>query len=465
MPMSAAADKDIARTTRRWITRVLLVLAIGIPATFLIWRGIVSSQVNARLARVKAAGYPISGAELNAWYQKVPDEENAALAFLEACGEIQERDTRAEGKLSDWFRKPATNWAMPPELKTTVHLLVESNRVALEKLHQAARLSKRRYPADLSQGFTAELKHLTKIKHGANLLRNEAFDHIEGSKIDEAAESVRVIYRIGESLSEEPTWISQLVRFAIYAIGNSAVEGVLNRGTISPPKLRSLVAALEDADATRGVVRGLAGERAMAVAAFRFNALVPPSADDEGGENAAPRPMSSGAARFVAQASGIFERDLRFFLDTMETNLAIAAMRTPQNLEATNILAARSLEARRKFYFLSGLLLPAFEKTAPKQVRHEASVQLVRTALAVESYRAEHGGERPPNIDALVPTYLKQVPSDPFDGKALRYKLLEKGYVVYSIGPDGKDDGGKKPPAKRKSNDQESSDITISVER
>jgi hypothetical protein len=32
---------------------------------------------------------------------------------------------------------------------------------------------------------------------------------------------------------------------------------------------------------------------------------------------------------------------------------------------------------------------------------------------------------------------------DPFDGKPLRYKRTEPGYMVYTIGPDGVDDGGR----------------------
>jgi hypothetical protein len=46
------------------------------------------------------------------------------------------------------------------------------------------------------------------------------------------------------------------------------------------------------------------------------------------------------------------------------------------------------------------------------------------------------------------------LPLDPFDGQPLRYKKLPKGYVVYSNGEDGKDDGG-----------DEKKDITFTVER
>jgi hypothetical protein len=38
------------------------------------------------------------------------------------------------------------------------------------------------------------------------------------------------------------------------------------------------------------------------------------------------------------------------------------------------------------------------------------------------------------------------VPLDPWDGKPLRYKKLDKGYVIYSVGSDRKDDGGSADP-------------------
>jgi hypothetical protein len=38
---------------------------------------------------------------------------------------------------------------------------------------------------------------------------------------------------------------------------------------------------------------------------------------------------------------------------------------------------------------------------------------------------------------------LAAVPLDPFDGAPLRYKQLADGVVIYSVGTDQVDDGGK----------------------
>jgi hypothetical protein len=42
----------------------------------------------------------------------------------------------------------------------------------------------------------------------------------------------------------------------------------------------------------------------------------------------------------------------------------------------------------------------------------------------------------------LVPRYLKEIPVDPYDGAPLRMRRLDDGLVIYSVGPDGKDNGG-----------------------
>ena len=55
--------------------------------------------------------------------------------------------------------------------------------------------------------------------------------------------------------------------------------------------------------------------------------------------------------------------------------------------------------------------------------------------------------------------------ADPFDGHSLRYKRLEMGYVIYSIGEDGEDNGGRERPVNIKSTDKTHYDITFTVER
>jgi hypothetical protein len=74
--------------------------------------------------------------------------------------------------------------------------------------------------------------------------------------------------------------------------------------------------------------------------------------------------------------------------------------------------------------------------------RAQAEQATTRSAIAIERYRRVHG-EAPEKLDQLVPEFLDQPPVDPFDGAPLRYRVDAGGYKVYSIGPDGIDQGGE----------------------
>ncbi len=74
-----------------------------------------------------------------------------------------------------------------------------------------------------------------------------------------------------------------------------------------------------------------------------------------------------------------------------------------------------------------------------KQV--EALSGLLLADLAARAFHAERGAW-PHTLNDLVPAYLKTVPLDPFTGKPLVYRLEANLFVLYSSGPDGKDDGG-----------------------
>jgi hypothetical protein len=92
-----------------------------------------------------------------------------------------------------------------------------------------------------------------------------------------------------------------------------------------------------------------------------------------------------------------------------------------------------------------------------------AKMQVTRTALEIERWRLAHGGRAPDSLADLAPVFAPSIPLDPFDGNPLRYKKLPRGFLIYSIGADFTDDGGKEKPAG--DDVTEHYDITFSVER
>src|SRR5438552_5341825 len=158
--------------------------------------------------------------------------------------------------------------------------------------------------------------------------------------------------------------MSQLVRMAINEIGRYGLQKVLSSGQVGAPKLAELMSALDRADEVTRLQRGLAGERAMAIPVFRFEAKYP--ADDGG----PPRLIVEGGKRSLLKWTGLFERDLRFFLQIMETNLAMVALPEPENLTSTNQILTQAATADRKYFILSSLQLTALDRAVARQADH-----------------------------------------------------------------------------------------------
>ena len=79
---------------------------------------------------------------------------------------------------------------------------------------------------------------------------------------------------------------------------------------------------------------------------------------------------------------------------------------------------------------------------------NDAQLRTAVAALAAERFRIDHG-RWPESLDQLVPRYIKAVPRDPFKEGPLKLVKLPDGVFIYSVGFDGKDDGGKINPKLR----------------
>ena len=57
---------------------------------------------------------------------------------------------------------------------------------------------------------------------------------------------------------------------------------------------------------------------------------------------------------------------------------------------------------------------------------------------------ARKRGQYPVQLEQLVPKYLDKIPEDLFVGKPVRYLRKAQGYLLYSVGPNQKDNGGQR---------------------
>ena len=92
---------------------------------------------------------------------------------------------------------------------------------------------------------------------------------------------------------------------------------------------------------------------------------------------------------------------------------------------------------------LLSVSVPVYFSILKKSASYQAVVDHTVIACALEQFYLDHQ-VYPGRLDELTPAYLDRVPPDLIDGAPTRYRLTPDGrYLLYSIGWNGRDDGGQ----------------------
>jgi hypothetical protein len=438
----------------------LLIVLVVIIACFVVFRLVLRSKLHARLNAIRAAGYPATCAELDAWYTIPESAENAADIFIDSFSRYEKWDDDEKRKLLPIVgdaELPLRTEPLTEETKALITQYVADNRQALELLYKGAAIEHSRYPVDLSKGFEALMPDLSNIRVGAFLLKLEAVLHAENGKPEKVVGSITAAFGLARSLSKGPIFVSQLVRIACQALAVSTIEHTVNRTEFSDEQLVELSQVLINAEDPSAMFLAFIGERCAGLSIFKLPAAQIHRVTD--GASSSPLVVVAIA---LYKFAGLADMDAAIYLDTMNDYIEALELPPQKRRGAADAVEDRFVKISR-IHILLHIIMPALSRATTIDVRNIAQLHTALTGLAVQRYRLA-AGKLPDTLAELVPTYLDAVPKDPFDGKDLRYKKLETGFVVYSIGEDGNDDGGKEKPRKR-TRPPAPADVTFIVQR
>jgi type II secretory pathway pseudopilin PulG len=421
----------------------------------------IDGALQAELEAVRAEGLPVTFAELDKWYVSPPASENAATVLQEAFalyakpaprprfGRQEEAIGRSRLPIIGSPKSPPVSEPLSDDTKASIAEVLAQNEAALKLLHKGASMTACRYPIDLTQGFEVRLPHLNKLREGANLLSLEMLLRAENGQSELAVESACSCFGLAGSLVNEPVVISQLTRFNCQTTAAWNLGRVLTKVTLTDEQLTRLESALTQAENMEGLTRAYVNDRCKVLFGYDLARKETPESVRLWPTLEELRQLSWRDAYYFhafrmedrrRATSGLFELEV---LTSLE--LRTACIRASQRPFPEQIPLAKRLESQ-ELNVSSFLMMPAATRAMLHQAKCVASLRVARAALAIERYRLANA--------RLPDTLPDSAPLDPFTGQPLRYKKLAKGYVVYSIGEDGKDDGG-----------DEKKDITFTVER
>lgn len=387
----------------------------------------------AALSRVRAAGFPVTLEDLNAWYPEVPAAENAAVLYAEAFA------------------------AMAP-VKPTDTSFLERNRSVLPKFHEAGRRTRCRYPVDCTGGMRALLPHLTKMRSAGTLLTQTAVARSRMRQPAEAVELVLDAVRLANSLEAEPILVSQMVRSAILGMVVQATEEVVGSGGVSPEDLVRLQDALIDTEKRVSELRMVAGELPFALGIF---GSTPPEMK-LALENLDEGLQKEGAKLKEYVLSKKVPADRAEYVIQLDLAREMLSRGDGQRMAAIQSLREGAATAQRQGWLITPTLLPGLARGLERIIEARSRLRVAVVGIAIERQRAASQRKVPLALSGLSPEWISALPNDPFDERPLRFKRLPGGgYVVYSVGPDQQDNGGRvRPPM---AGDVPNYDVTFTV--
>jgi hypothetical protein len=364
----------------------------------------------------------------------VPDAENGAALVL-AAKLPAAWPAPAVGGLEERFAD------LPPQQRpdddTEKLLRAELAQVAgaLDGARDLADRPRGRFAVAWSDDLISTMmSHVQQVRVVGFALTFDAYLRALDGDGDGALRSCRASLNSGRALGDEPAPISQFIRASGSRRAARAVERVLALGEASPKALEEMQRALaEEAE------EPLQLTTARAQRVFFYHSL------------AAMRSGKVSRANFGLRTSMLGTRGDDLIDGARARACQAAYLRYNNELVELAKLPVEQQQDRIKALTPPPqrlpLLLDALGRDGedPSAVwafhRVRAELRCAAAALAAELYRLAKG-HWPERLDDLVPDYLPAVPTDPFDGRPLRLRRTEDGLIVYSVGPDGEDNGG-----------------------
>lgn len=447
-------------SVRQIIFRSLIGLIVLFVLVFSVWRLHLAREVSQQIAKIQADGFPISGAELNAYYPAVPDTENAALVMTQAFAFIRNYPYEQSNEVLHLDIPPFKRTLTEAQKKLLIGY-VEMNSNALAKAHEAVKLPKSRYPVDFTANFDALLPHLPNLQKISRLAGYEALLAMQAKDDKTATDLISFQFALSHTLDGEPLVLVGLNQSKIIFNASRLVEYGLNQGSFDAATLLKFAGNFSNADKNGISSAGLVGERAVTLPYFQTNWLAIYRIIDSSGAELTPWELFRGR---IGRITGLFDQEELFYLRAIKTTMDEIETPFPECLASYSSLYQTAVAGHKRGFIFAPGVLGGLRNIFSKEVEAVADVRLTMTALAMERFRLANQ-RLPDNLNQLVPRFLLAVPEDPCDGQPLRFRLLEKGYLIYSVGKDGQDNGGNARPVNAKSSDKTPYDITFTVER
>lgn len=433
----------------RWVAGFLVVLIVAHATAALITGHMVAREIQL----IKQRGEPVNMADLSG--PKIPNYQNAAPLYLEALRMLPA--DKELGQIIMGARPPQPGVPPPATGAETAERLLSRHTALFNLVEQAAARPACRFPGDWDKDFDRLFRNVWRTRRLADMLRSRALLQARRADSHGAFNSLALVLKIADHVGSEPARAAEFTRLATTAGAARALPLVMSLAPPSREDCERMDALLSGIRLVPSAVRAMQCTRCRAIVFFDHVRSSPGQfrvrvlQGDLGYRvsfldlwKRKPGWARRIGARLILWAwAPLLNMDELTCLRIAGQAIRIAGQPYRDAKSALN--ASDNMIAQWRWYALgTRAIQPGAGRFVILRELSAAHIGLAQWALALRVYQIEKGSY-PDSLDQVRKAVGWRLPEDPFSGKDFIYRRDGQGYVLYSIGPDLKDDGGMDP--------------------
>jgi len=409
-----------------------------------------AAALDAKLAQLRADGVLLSSEELAKAFPDPAPEHNGLIVLRDALAWAPRGNVSPLLPFVGGDAMPPRSERIPDPLMQALASHLSNSDAILKSIPE--KLDDVLFATGWAQGLKAQRPY-AEIRRLEFTLALKGIYEAELGNSAKAAEALRKGFAVSAMLRSD-SLVNTMIGVACANVLSDATEQALNRAKFEDQHLSKIAESLP-IDSISSFEGALTAERAMV--AGLLDAL-----------RTAHSGLNEDRLQLLWwQLMNVFKRskplyrdeDYLLFLNVFDEMNRLRSKPLLQRMRERELLMAQ-FETNVQSQVVTRFF-PNITKAMSSAGETKSRLVALKTALAIERFRLANRNALPASLDVLVPKYCASAPRDPFDEQPLRYKELARGYVVYSIGADGVDNGGVERNEQRKT----AYDITITVER
>jgi len=414
---------------KKILARTGIILVTLVVVLFLI-RAVFNYSAGKRLEnfldQMKSEGTPLTLKDIE---PECDPRYNAALDWkkAEASLSVERQQTELLGQvIEDLF---LGNF-LEKDVKERIHELVAKNREALNFMLEASDKSCFKSQDEWSDyDYEFEVQNMIHMIQGTRLLGIDAVLKAEEGYVEDAINQFLSARRFLKLHLQEPFLVNYLVNMACMKQVAVCLNHIVSKREIETDTLEKLLQEWDASPWSEELSWTLRSEKTSSIGASLLYLRGEINPD-----------WMEGNELYYWLFRPIYKKEITWIPRIYDRLIETVKMPYYQSRDSKEL--EKIMDEIPWYYKRVKMIVPNLGALLLKRAALNAIFETARIGMACKIFKNANG-DYPDKLIELSPGIMKEIPVDPFTGKSYVYRKEDDGFIVYSVGSNQKDEGGR----------------------